>query len=146
MDAMAAFIRKHFEIDEDNSQDTSVRLQPAEFGYRSVHLIVQVKDAEILGIALSKVIGGRKAEIQVRTVVQHAWAEVSHDLIYKSAFTVPEELKRDCNRIAALLENADKAFGHPLQPRLLRMRVGEHEPGEITFGGGIQPRSQSKLH
>ena len=50
-----------------------------------------------------------KAEIQVRTLIQHAWAEFAHDQIYKSDFNVPETLQRDANRIAATLEASDEA-------------------------------------
>lgn len=50
------------------------------------------------------------AEIQVRTLIQHAWAEFAHDQIYKSDFDVPLVLKRDANRIAAMLEASDEAF------------------------------------
>jgi ppGpp synthetase/RelA/SpoT-type nucleotidyltranferase len=51
-----------------------------------------------------------KAEIQVRTLIQHAWAEFAHDQIYKSDFDVPTVLKRDANRISATLETSDEAF------------------------------------
>ena len=51
-----------------------------------------------------------KAEVQVRTLLQHAWAECAHDRIYKSDFDVPDKLIRDTNRIAAALENADSEF------------------------------------
>ena len=51
-----------------------------------------------------------KAEIQVRTLIQHAWAESAHDQIYKNDFNMPESLKRDSNRTAAILEAADASF------------------------------------
>jgi putative GTP pyrophosphokinase len=51
-----------------------------------------------------------KAEIQVRTVLQHAWAAVSHKLQYKVNSEVPIELQRKLFRISALLELADDEF------------------------------------
>ncbi|MBN1567182.1 MAG: hypothetical protein JXA73_05020 [Acidobacteria bacterium] len=51
-----------------------------------------------------------KAEIQIRTFLQHAWAECAHDRVYKSDFEVPPRNKRDINRIAAALEEADEDF------------------------------------
>ncbi|MCX6842188.1 MAG: RyR domain-containing protein [candidate division WOR-3 bacterium] len=52
-------------------------------------------------------IGNRKAEIQVCTVLQHAWAAVGHDRLYKGDFQPPSGLKRKIHRVAALLETAD---------------------------------------
>jgi hypothetical protein len=54
-------------------------------------------------------------EIQIRTVLQHAWAEVEHDLGYKPAVdgsdeVVPEIIRRRFSRIASLLEIADQEF------------------------------------
>ncbi len=52
-------------------------------------------------------IGNRKAEIQVRTLLQHAWAAITHDRVYKSEFDAPEALRRQLHRMAALMEEAD---------------------------------------
>ncbi len=51
-----------------------------------------------------------KAEVQVRTLLQHAWAECAHDRVYKSEYEVPARWQRDINRIAASLEEADESF------------------------------------
>ena len=51
-----------------------------------------------------------KIEIQIRSILQHGWAEIEHDLGYKGAKGIPDEFKRDFNRISALLETADNEF------------------------------------
>ena len=109
--SVCRFIRENFKIDEANSQDTASRLKEDQFGYRSIHYIVQMSKDEIVGIDTKRgEIGKRKAEIQVRTISQHAWPTITHDRLYKASFEVPGHLKRSGHRIAALLEEADIAF------------------------------------
>lgn len=49
-------------------------------------------------------------EIQLRTVLQHAWAEVEHGLGYKSYYEPPMDIKRKLNRLAGTLEILDEEF------------------------------------
>ena len=111
VEAVCKYIRENFVIDEINSDDKKQSLAPTEFGYLSVHYIVQLPDGEIDGIAVPEEIGNRKAEIQVRTLLQHAWSAISHDSLYKNQFEAPERWHRDMARLAAILEETDEAFG-----------------------------------
>lgn len=112
VDGICAFIRENFRIDEANSLDVRMRLSQAEFGYLSVHYIVQFDGEEILGVPIPKEIGDRKAEIQVRTLLQHAWADVTHDRLYKSGFDVPQRFMRQAAMLAAAMESADGSFAN----------------------------------
>lgn len=49
-------------------------------------------------------------EVQVRSVLQHAWAEIEHDLGYKSETNIPRLLRRRFSRLAGTLELADDEF------------------------------------
>ena len=49
-------------------------------------------------------------EIQVRTILQHVWAEIEHDIQYKSSSDIPKELKRKFQALAGLIEIADREF------------------------------------
>ncbi len=110
---ISLFIRDYFEIDEINSEDKQKGLRPDQFGYLSVHYIVKVPSrGKILGIPVDSNITQLKAEIQIRTLLQHAWANISHDSLYKHQFSVPENWQRDMARLAAVLEAADKEFTH----------------------------------
>lgn len=53
---------------------------------------------------------GLTAEIQVRTILQHAWAEIEHDIQYKSVETIPVSIRRRFMALAGLLEIADREF------------------------------------
>jgi len=116
---MCAFIEEHFEIDRANSVDVGQRLAPSQFGYRSIHYIVTLRPgvfptAEIAVEVPEELLGDArcpmKAEIQVRTVLEHAWASFSHDMAYKSAFGIPAAWERELAVVAALLEEADRSF------------------------------------
>ena len=106
------FIEDAFDVDKGNSLDVKTRLKSQEFGYLSIHYVVEVKKGihDILGIEIPPQIRGRRAEIQVRTLLEHAWAAISHDRVYKSDFDPPETWKRELAALAAMLENADNAF------------------------------------
>jgi uncharacterized protein YeeX (DUF496 family) len=51
-----------------------------------------------------------KFEVQIRSILQHSWAEIEHDIGYKGKFSIPDIAKRRFSRIAALLETADLEF------------------------------------
>jgi ppGpp synthetase/RelA/SpoT-type nucleotidyltranferase len=113
------FIEQHFVVDVENSVDVSQRLKPSEFGYRSVHYVVQFKrgvfptrevPVEIPEELYPDESTPMKAEIQVRTVLEHAWAGFVHDRVYKSAFTVPPKWERELAVLAGLLEQTDQSF------------------------------------
>lgn len=104
-------IKKCFTIDEPNSLDHKSKLQVNEFGYRSIHYIVTPDKESILGVPVPKELRELKAEIQVRTLAEHIWADISHDRLYKTELTIPEEWRREAARLSAILENADNTFG-----------------------------------
>ena len=118
VDEISAAIRAAFEIDEKNSLDHKSNLRTGEFGYRSFHYVVRLKGPEMFGVAVPAVLVAkpeRFAEIQIRTLLQHAHASVSHDRIYKASLKVRESLKRDLARVAAILEEGDEEFGKCIQ-------------------------------
>ena len=51
-----------------------------------------------------------KAEIQIRTMLEHAWASFSHEHAYKGAFKLPARLERELAGVAAILEAADSTL------------------------------------
>jgi len=98
-----------YEIDEENSVNKDEQLDINQFGYRSRHFVVQY-DAKRAALAENSQFGGLKAEIQVRTILQHAWAAIDWKLRYKNSAETPKELRRRVFRVSALLELADDEF------------------------------------
>ncbi|WP_241904759.1 GTP pyrophosphokinase family protein [Vibrio cyclitrophicus] len=92
-----------------SQSNKSKELEDDQFGYTSNHYIVQLK-ADWLKAPNYRNLDGLKIEIQVRTILMHAWAAISHKLLYKSENDVPKEFKRKLNRLSALIELADEQF------------------------------------
>ena len=102
-------IYQEFTVDEQHSVDKIMHLGAEEFGYRSVHLIISVSEPRASLHEWSS-FAGLTAEIQIRTVLQHAWADLSHKIDYKITSQAPLELRRRLFRLSALLELADEEF------------------------------------
>ena len=111
VDRVADIIEAEFNVDHENSIDKREALEPDKFGYCSVHYVVQMS-SERLALRENQGYRGIKCEIQIRSVLQHAWAEIEHDTGYKSETPIPKELRRSFSRIAGLLEIADKEFNN----------------------------------
>jgi ppGpp synthetase/RelA/SpoT-type nucleotidyltranferase len=79
-----------------------------KMGYLGIHFIVELRD-NYSGPRYDG-LHGLKCEIQVRTILQDAWAIINHHLIYKNESAIPDPLKRDINNVAALLEIAQGIF------------------------------------
>lgn len=109
IDKIDKLIRDNFEVDLLNSIDKSTILKSNEFGYLSNHYIVKINATRANLPEWSK-FKDLNAEIQLRTVLQHSWAAISHELEYKSKIDIPEVLKRKLFRLAGLFELADEEF------------------------------------
>jgi hypothetical protein len=81
---------------------------PSSFGYMSVHY--QARLDERLSGPRYDGIKGIGFEVQVRTIVMDAWANVSHYLDYKGDSSLPDQLRRDFYALSGLFYVADQHF------------------------------------
>jgi putative GTP pyrophosphokinase len=111
---LCKLIEKSFAIrTQYNTQD---RLKEDQFGYSSHHYVLGFPAAWLTVPTLEK-LGGFSAELQVRTLAQHMWAETSHVLQYKQQASVPASILRSIFRVSALLETVDFEFERVLSER-----------------------------
>ena len=144
------WIKEYFKIDEANSEDWLENMDEDEFGYLSVHEVIELDGAffscDAVQNALKMLRRGRlerefirkgfdtgfldkffvdgvldvsavqslfaqlpvKLEIQLRSMLQHVWAELAHDTTYKeNGVALPRDTRRKLNAIAAILETSD---------------------------------------
>ncbi len=108
--AVADLLRDQVVVKDDRDMGRETA-QEGRFGYASRHLLIAL-DAAREGHPSYEMMRGFTAQIQIRTVLQHAWAEFEHDIRYKG--TMPDEHARDFDRrftlAAGLLELADREF------------------------------------
>lgn len=107
---------------------------PDRFGYQSIHFIVSPK-ADCVLFAPDR-LHLLTCEIQIRTLLQHAYAEVSHDNVYKGPYNDDTSILRDLAKSMALMETADDFFckifdkiSHPDSPEaeLLSFLITKHK-------------------
>ena len=98
VDKVASAVERHFDVDWENSVDKRKALEIDSFGYLSLHYVCKVPGMDY------------KMEIQMRTILQHAWANMNHDTGYKSGVEVPKRYLRDLSRLAGMLELVDDEF------------------------------------
>jgi ppGpp synthetase/RelA/SpoT-type nucleotidyltranferase len=104
-------IEKEFQVDKGNSVDKDEGLGTDKVGYRSRHYVAE------LGAGRSKLVelaefAGVPFEVQVRSMLQHAWAEVEHDRRFKYPGELPLEVRRRYSLIAGQLEIADRELSN----------------------------------
>ena len=90
---------------EHKGRDQSYR----EFGYDSIHLLLRVPERILKNLGIES--GDYVFEVQVRTILQEAWAEIEHELVYKAELTpLDEPLKRKLASLKATLTLSDNIF------------------------------------
>lgn len=83
LDAIEQIISENFKITEIQRKGSKNTF--TEFGYNSIHILVEIKQGDLPDIMPFT---GRICEIQLRTILQEAWAEIEHELIYKANFSL----------------------------------------------------------
>ncbi len=106
VDRVGNIIAGLFDVDLENSIDKRSIIKEKEFGYLSLHYICSVKKED----GFPEKFTSKKFEIQIRTGLQHIWAEIEHDIGYKGLKSTAKTTCRRFAQLAGLLEIADREF------------------------------------
>lgn len=131
IDLLSKMVEDHFDVDWSNSR-SNANAKGDCFGYQSVHYVLRMGSYDFGGKTTPII-----AEIQIRTVLQHAWAEIEHDLRYKGKVLLTEEVERNFARVAAVLETADLEF--------VGLRKTISELATVLVHRGITPTAEEHL-
>jgi ppGpp synthetase/RelA/SpoT-type nucleotidyltranferase len=103
---VADVVHRHFDVRDE--EDTSLRQQVDQFGYRGWHFAIALKESDL---PANGELGDHVAELQVQTRAESAWAEAGHDLVYKPRAPVPAATERRIARLMAIVELFDEQMG-----------------------------------
>jgi len=101
-------LQNNFAVDEDKSKDKSLELKLDQFGYRAIHIICTLPETRLI-LPEYKKFKDMYFEIQVKTILEHAWAQIEHDRNYKYK-GIPKDIQHDFYLAAGILETADNQF------------------------------------
>lgn len=100
-------LRQNFEVIGETNKSAELEAQDNVFGYKGHHLDLRV-NGERANLPEYKEYLDLRFEVQVRSTIQDAWSVLDHKIKYKKS--IPHELKRQINALAALFEIADREF------------------------------------
>jgi len=106
---IADLVANLFVIDPKHSADKGQILGVDRVGYRSIHYVAKLPPQRCK-LPEYRRFSKLEFEIQVRTILQHAWAEIEHDRNYKFTGILPDEIQRRFAVLAGVLELADGEF------------------------------------
>ena len=133
-EAAGELVQREFDVVE--TSDKAALLDDDRLGYKSVHFLVRLARRR-----LSLPEYGRYkdliCELQIRTVLQHAWAEIEHDIQYKTASTIPSQVRKRFTSLAGLLEIADREF-QAIQDEDAKIRYEARELVEKGKFAGVE--------
>lgn len=103
-------IEKMIEADFDVEEkvDKLEEQESDRFGYGALHYLVRL-GRKSAGARYDD-LKGLICEMQIRTVLQDAWAILNHHLSYKQESDVPKHLRREISSLSGSLEIADNTF------------------------------------
>lgn len=109
IELVESLIKNNFKTKKQQRTKKSELINPEKFGYRSVHLIAEISNSW-KNKEKFKELNGLKIEIQIRTILMHAWAEIEHKLAYKKKESIAPPLRRKFSQLSAILELGDEQF------------------------------------
>ena len=93
---------------KDRDYEAENDANPIQFDYAAVHFVLtSIDNNKYDGISIRN---GVTCEVQIKTILQHAYSEVTHDTIYKPNLIATPSMKRKAAKSMALIEATNDYF------------------------------------
>ena len=109
IDEVKKVVEEEFVLVEPWEDKGEKLIDVGRIGYKSIHTLVRLSDVR-RDLREFKQYKDVVLEVQIRTILQHAWAEMEHDIRYKSVVDVPKIVGARFTALAGLIEIADREF------------------------------------
>jgi ppGpp synthetase/RelA/SpoT-type nucleotidyltranferase len=119
--ALAAVVREELDVTEFVHRGNEDEGQPP--GYQSLHLVARLRRDDPAVVEFPALDGEPCIEIQVRSILQDAYASFVHDLDYKAERPATPRTRRQLGVLASVLDLADREFA-----RIRAEHVGDLDP------------------
>lgn len=97
-----------WDFSKDRDYEEEQKKNPLQFAYAAVHYVVRPKhDVEFEGVRIP---ADTPCEVQIKTLLQHAYSELTHDTIYKPQIEATPAMHRNAAKAMALLEATNDYF------------------------------------
>lgn len=120
-------LQEHFEVIDVTNKITQMESTEDSFGYKGLHLDLRLGHSR-RNMPEYKAFVDFRFEIQIRTIIQDSWSVLDHKIKYKKS--IPNQLKRRINTLAALFELADREFREIRSSTEAEIRKAEEEEPE----------------
>lgn len=131
-------IFENFKVDFDGSKIHHAvgTDRPAEELYFAIHYLVSLTD-ERLALPEYRKYKGMRCEIQIQTILNHAWAETTHDILYHQ----PNIKGFGTKQFAAIRERLTKIMNKYLLPAGYEFQTVQHDFERLQQGKGLFDRN-----
>lgn len=129
IERIGKILSSHFAVIEITDKSAQIEKTEDAFGYKGLHLDLNLGEArgklpEYVAYA------GFNFEVQIRTIIQDSWSVLDQKIKYKKS--IPTNLKRRINTLAALFELADREFREIRNSTEEEILKSEQENDELT--------------
>lgn len=135
-----------FDLIKDRDYEKEQNRNPIQFDYAAIHYVVRPKlDVNHCGVTIP---AGTPCEIQIKSLLQHAYSELTHDTIYKPQIQQTSSMHRNAAKAQALLEATNDYFekvNKEVEDTLTNVRSMTKELSQLYSELVLQPAQPTLL-